>query len=183
MKKIATIIILFSLASILSSCPPDEGTITYKKIKSAKALLFSFSENGIYPHLEDFNRNELGIGISFDSISERIEIAQSFSLMSKTYARSNPDEIIFLNSIESINVFTLYDFDSDHPAGSNVNDILLYLDDLGETFVLNINDLSSISHHFKFSVAPEKDTLQFEITGIITDEKDFIERTKLVILE
>jgi len=183
MKKIATIIILFTIASILSSCPSDEGTITYIKIKSAGALLFSFDENGIFPHLQDFNRDEIGIGISFDSISERIEIAQTFSLMSKTYAWSNPNEIIYLNRIESINVFTLYDFDSNHPAGSNINDILLYLDHFGKTSDLNINDLSSISHHFKFSVAPEKDTLQFDITGIITDEKDFTERTELVILE
>lgn len=182
MKKILIIFFVFCLGCILSSCPGDIST-TYKTIKSVNVLLFSFNEYGIYPHLESFNKNELGIGVFPDSMSESYEIAQSFSLISSAYAMENPNQIIYTNAIDSINVFTIYDFDEEHPAGSNVNDILLFLDSMGDTKTLNINELSSISHYFKFSAIPQNDSLQFEISGRITNEEDFNLKTELVVLD
>lgn len=181
MKKLTSIVILFFLVCILSSCPRDAST-TYITIKTAHALLYSFDKNGIFPYLDDFNKNELGIGIYPDSVSRRVEIAQSFSIGNEVYASDNPHEIIYTNVIESLNIITLYDFDTNHPAGSNVNDILLSLDSMGKTSKIDVNSLSSVFLDFKFASIPQNDSLQFQITGRITDEGDFIAKTELVIL-
>lgn len=183
MRKKTKISILLVFSFLLAGCPPEDRTITYETIKSVRALLFSFDENGVFPHLDDFNPDELGIGVYPDSISRRTEVATSFSFGNYAYARSNPNETIFLNAIDSLNVFTIYDFDEDHPAGSNINDILLYLDDMGETSALDINALYSIRHSLKFSVVPKNDSLKFKVTGRITEEGVFHEETELIILQ
>jgi hypothetical protein len=181
MKKILIIFFVFGLACVLTSCPGEFST-TYKTIKSANVLLFSFNEHGIFPHLENFNKNELGIGVYPDSIFERYEVAQSHAIINSAYAMENPHEIVYTNAIDSINVVTVYDFDEEHPAGSNVNDILLFLNNMGETKELNINELSAEYHHFKFSKAPKNDSLQFEVSGRIIDEANFKLKTKLEIV-
>lgn len=180
MKKLTSLIILFFLGCIFSSCP-RESSKTYKTIKTVRVLLFSFDKNGIYPHLDDFNKNELGIGIFPNSVSERVEVAQSFSLGNEVYAMADPHQIIYTNAIESLNLITLYDFDTNHPAGSNVNDILLNLDPMGKTSEININSLSTIELFLKIASIPQNDSLQFQITGRITDEGDFTAKTELVI--
>jgi len=182
MKKIFFVLITFSIGCILSSCPGGIS-VTYKTIKSVNVLLYSFNEFGMYPYLEEFNKNELGIGVIFDSIIESNEIAQSYSLIRGAYAMEDPTQIIYTNAIDSLNVFTIYDFNEEHPAGSNVNDILLLLDGMGDTKIVNINQISSIDHHFKFSEVPQNDSLQFEISGRITNEKNFTLKTKLIILK
>ncbi len=182
MKKILTIFLIFGLTCILTSCPGEFST-TYMTIKSANVLLFSFNEHGIFPHLETFDKNELGIGVYPDSIFERYEVAQSHTIINSAYAMEDPHQVVYTNSIDSINVYTIYDFDEEHPAGSNVNDILLFLNTMGETKELNINQLSAESHHFKFSAVPTNDSLQFEITGRITNEKNFKLNTKLIIID
>ena len=92
-------------------------------------------------------------------------------------------KIKYINSIDSINVYTIYDFDEEHPAGSSVNNILLYLNYMGETEEVNINELSSVTHHFKFSAVPSNDSLQFTITGRITDEMNFALNTNLIVVD
>jgi hypothetical protein len=181
MKKILILFFVSGLACVLTSCPGDFST-TYKTIKSANVLLFSFNEHGIFPHLENFNKNELGIGVYPDSIFERYEVAQSHAIINSAYAMENPHEIVYTNAIDSINVITIYDFDEEHPGGSNVNDILLFLNGMGETKELNINKLSTEYHHFKFSKVPKNDSLQFEISGRIIDEGNFKLKTKLEIV-
>ncbi len=94
----------------------------------------------------------------------------------------DPNEIYYTNTIDSLNFITLYYFDSQHPAGSNINDILLFLDGMGKTREVEISSLSDIAHFFKFSVIPQNDSLQFEISGRITGEHNFSEKTELVIL-
>lgn len=182
MKKRIYILITISLGCILSSCPGGIS-VKYKTIKSVNVLLYSFNEFGIYPYLEVFNKNELGIGVYPDSIYESNEIAQSYSLMGSAYAMADPTQIIYTNAIDSINVITIYDFNEEHPAGSNVNDILLFLDGMGDTKIININELSSDTHYFKFSAIPQNDSLQFEISGRITNEKNFNLTTKLIIIK
>lgn len=172
MKKIT--LTIFALITIISCCPND-GELQIITIETARPLLFSFDENGIFPHLDEFNPNELGIGVYQDSITTRIEMPEGCS--------GGRNDQMYTNTIDSLNVRTLFDFDDNHLAGSNVNDILFFLDNLGETFEVPVNSTSSIISNFKFSVVPQNDSLQFEVTGRITDKGPFIERTELVILE
>ena len=181
MNKKTTIVLIISIMSVLSGCLTGV-TVTYKTIKTAKVLLFSFDKNGIFPYLEQFNKNELGISVTPDSIFDSHEIAQSFSFGSSAYAMQDPTQIIYTNAIDSIHVYTLYDFDPEHPAGSNVNDILLFINSMGDTQKLNIHELKSEYHFFKFSAIPQNDSLQFEISGRITNENSFNIKTKLVII-
>lgn len=183
MKKKYKISILVIFSFLLTGCPAEDRTITYETIKSVGTFLFSFDENGIFPHLEEFDPEELGIAVVPDSIFRRTEYVNTFSLGSKAYARSSPNELISLNAIDSLNVYTIYDFDENHPAGSNINDILLYLDGMGETSELNITDLYSVFHTLKFSTVPENDSLKFRVTGRIIDERLFSKETELVILQ
>jgi len=182
MRKILWILFVFILDLTLTSCPGD-SSVTYKTIETVQVHLYSFGEYGLFPYTDKYNKNELGIGIYPDSINERIEIAQSFSLVKKAMAMEDPNRIIFTNTIDSLNIITLYKFDKDHLAGSNINDILLVLDIMGDTQKKNINTLSSVSHDFKFSAIPEHDTLQFEISGRISDGDTFNLKTELIIIE
>lgn len=182
MKKIVSVIFLFSLSFIFSACPKETST-TYITIKTARVMLYSFDKNGIYPYLDEFNREKLGIGVFGDSIAERVVFAQSFSLGNQAYAFSNPNQRVYTNTIESLNIITLYNFDAKHPAGSNVNDILLSQNPLGGYSALGINKLSSTMHFLRFSAVPQNDSLQFKITGLLTNEGGFTAKTELVILE
>jgi len=166
---------------LLSGCPP-ETSMTFISIKTARVLFFSFDANGVFPYLEEFNKNELGIGIVPDSVSERVEFAQALSFGSNAYALSSPNSSSYTNAIDSLNIFTLYDFDADHPAGSKINDILLHLNTMGETAVLDISVLSTTMLFLKFQTIPTNDSLQFKITGRITDVGTFIANTELVVL-
>ncbi len=184
MKKIYKISILIICGFLLIGCPPDDEITTYETIKSVRARLFSFDKNGIYPYFEEFNPEQLGIIVSPDSIITRTELATSFSFGNYAYAKGNTDISSYPNNaIDSLNVFTIYDFDENHPAGSNINDILLYLDGMGQTSELNINDLISFSHSLKFSTIPANDSLKFKVTGRITEEGIFNTETELVVLQ
>jgi hypothetical protein len=181
MKKLLSVISLFLIGCFLSSCP--NRTTTWITIKSARIELFSFDQNGIWPYLASFDRNELGISVYADSLAERVEFAQSISFGKQLYAMENPNQIIETNSIDSLNFITIFDFDSNHPAGSNINDILLQLDYMGKTKEVEISSLSAFDHHFKFAMVPQNDSLQFEVTGIITEVGKFELQTVLVILD
>lgn len=181
MKKILSVIFLFLIGCFLSSCP--NRSTTWLTIKSVRVLLFSFDQHKIYPYLESFNKNELGISVYADSLAKRVEFAQLISLGKQLYAMENPNQFIETNSIDSLNFSTIFDFDSNHPAGSNINDILLQLDYMGKTKEVEISSLSAFEHHFKFEAVPQNDSIQFEVTGRITGEGKFELQTDLVILE
>lgn len=179
MKKLFSLLIIFLIGFILSGCP---GTsVTYYTIISVKVLLFSFDKNGIYPYLEKFNMNELGIAVYADSLSETTEYAQALSVGNKAFAMENPNKVVYTNTIDSLNIITLYDFDAGHQTNSNVNDILLSLDYMGNTKKVDINSLSDIDIHLKFSAIPQNDTIQFQVSGRITGERNFIKKTELVV--
>ncbi|WBL27046.1 hypothetical protein [Zunongwangia sp. HGR-M22] len=181
-NKFYTSILLIS-CFLLTGCP-DDRSITYSTIKSVKPLLFSFQENGIYPYLDHFNREELGIVIIPDStMDKRIYFSALLSDL-PTYARSDPNEYVQTNQIDSVNIFTVYDFNENYPAGSKINEMLLYLDGMGDTSIIqNLSEQKFVSLSLKFSEIPSHDTLQFRVTGRITDEGTFDEKTELVILD
>ncbi|MGB3777138.1 MAG: hypothetical protein WA960_02180 [Tunicatimonas sp.] len=109
MKKIVFALLIYFSGTIISCCS-DDGTITYITVESASVLLFSFDENGIFPYLDEFNPSELGIGVYADSLTTRVEMASNFSTTDKAYACDDPNEVYYTNAIDSINVFTIYDF-------------------------------------------------------------------------
>ena len=80
MKKIV-VLISFYVITILQSCiffnpcGSDEFTTYFITIEKISGLFHSFDENGIFPYLDEFNRNELGISIGADSITERVAIS------------------------------------------------------------------------------------------------------------
>ena len=182
MKKIFKLFPAFIVVSILAGCP-DKLTTLYRTIESVSVLLFSFDENGIFPHTESYNINELGIGIFADSLYDTYELAAGFSPVNSAYAMEPRVQTIYTNAIDSIHVFTLCDFDQEHPAGSSVNDILLVLDGIGGTQKLTVNELSGEAHYFKLSTVPQNDSLQFEISGRIRDVGNFRLKTDLAIIK
>ena len=183
MKKLILILLLSYFGCLIPGC--RKITYTYRTIKSALVLFYSFNEHGIFPYTESYNKNELGIGVFADpeTYKDELDIAQFSPNYSTLCAMENPHKIIWTNTIDSINVYTVYDFDENHPAGSKVNDILLCISSMGETSTCIINELSDISHYFKFSVTPTGDSLQFEIRGRITGEHSFDQKTDLVIIK
>lgn len=182
MKKIQFALIIYFFGSIISCCS-DDGSITYKTIKSVHVNLFSFDENGIFPYFDEFNPNELGMAISADSISSQVASSKPLSNMDTAYACDDPNVVYYTNTIDSLNIVTVYDFDNNHLAGSLVNDLLLYVDNFGITSTINVQETEAIFHFYKFSKIPENDSLQFKISGRITNEGFFEKTTNLVILE
>ena len=167
------IILLAIILIITNSCCTGDEDVSINTIESVRGFLYSYDENGIYPYFDEFNPNELGIGVAADSITNRFEMNDG----------CGPTEIIYTNHIDSLNVITVYDFNNDYLAGSNVNDLLLGQDGLGGTYPTEINNNSSVSHTYKFSVVPENDSLQFLISGRITNKGDFSNLTDLIIID
>lgn len=184
MKKLTSFLLLQFLLFVSSCiCPNGGGSMTYITIHSARGLLYSFDENGIFPYLDYINRNEIGISVLPDSTTERVEFAQYISRGNQLYACENQNETEYVNSIDSLNIYTKYKFDDNHPALSKVNDILRPINTNGE--ILNIDDISTLSftdQHLKFIQSPIYDTLQFEITGRIVGAKSFKVLTNTLIL-
>ena len=185
MKKIA-VFLLAQLFLLGSSCidPYGGSSCTYITIQSARGILYSFDENGIFPYFDEINRDELGISVLPDSTTQKIEYyTQNRSIGNRLYAEA-PHRIEFLNSIDSVNIYTLYPFDDNHPALSKINDLLRPLNIYGN--VLDIEDISilnAIEMDFKFIQSPTFDTLQFEITGRIVGGDRFTIQTNRLILE
>ncbi|WP_348719371.1 hypothetical protein [Tenacibaculum dicentrarchi] len=170
MKKI----ILFTLILlIINSCCNGDEDVSINTIESVRGFIYSYDENGIYPYLDEFNPNELGIGVSADSITNRMEMGDG----------CGRTDVIYTNQIDSLNIITIYDFNDNYPAGSNVNELLLGQDGLGGTYSTEINNNSSISHTYKFSAVPENDSLQFAISGRITNKDNFTNLTDLIIID
>jgi len=184
MRKLISFL-LIQLLLLISSCicPNKGGSITYITIKNARGMLYSFDENGIFPYLDEINRNELGISVLPDSTVERVEFSQNISIGNQLYACQDLNDFEYVNSIDSLTIFTVYNFDDSHPAFSKVNDILRPINTMGE--MLNIDDIGTLSfvdQHLKFIHSPIYDTLQFEITGRITGGECFKILTNRLIL-
>lgn len=184
MKKLTSFLLIhFLLFAASCICPNGGGSMTYITIHNARGLLYSFDENGIFPYFDEINRNEIGISVLPDSMTERVEFAQKISIGNQLYACKDPNEIEYVNSIDSLNIYTKYKFDDNHPALSKVNDILRPININGE--ILNIDSISALSftdQHLKFIQSPIYDTLQFEITGRIVGGKSFKVLTNMLIL-
>ena len=185
MKKSIALIGIY-LAFLITSCicPNKGGSLTEITIHSAKGILFSFDKNGIFPYFDSINRNELGIGIVADSISEQVLFTENFISGNQLYACENINKIEYLNSIDSIDIFTIYKFDDNHDEQSKVNDILKPIDQMGEIVdIENINDLIFVDQFLKFTHPPKYDTLQFEITGRILGGGTFRILTNMLVIE
>lgn len=180
------IILSIYLSVFLASCmcQYEKGKYTYIKIHSARSSLFSFSETGIFPFYDKFNRNKLGIFIVPDSTSTRVEYAKNISYGNNLYACEPIDEIIYENSFDSVNVYTVYPFDNEHPAGSKVNNILQHLGNMGETASFDLEATNMTEITLKFTKLPLFDTLRFEITGrIVGGERFRIETEKVTLAD
>lgn len=185
MKKIISLGGLYVLTLIQSCICPNNGfNTTYLTIESVGGLFYSFDENETFPYLDDFNRAELGISVFPDSISERIEVSQLLRpIINYSYACEDPSQTENENLIDSVNIFTKYKFDSQHDAGSNINDILKPLDIFGKTMNgIFIDELYFFDQYFKFSMVPEADSMQFVITGRISGKGNFTTQTDLIVL-
>jgi len=182
-KSILTLSILVLI--ILSSCDPYgfKDMPKSKKIESARCLLYSFNENGIFPYLEKINKNELGISISHDSISYSDTFSTITKVPIKKITTLSPPEIKLVNAIDSVQIFTIYPFNSNYPVNSNVNDILQPIDIMGDFMpVDNISSLSFSDLLLKFTDKPTYDTLQFEVRFRITQVGNFTLRTNKVVV-
>ena len=170
MKKI---ILLALILITINSCCNGESDVSVNTIESARGFLYSYDENGIYPYFDEFNPNELGIGITADLITEVIEMNDDCGEI----------DLIYTNAIDSINVITIFDFNENYLAGSNVNNLLLGQDGTGGTFPTDVGNNSSISHIYKFSNTPENDSIQFQISGRVIEKGVFTQLTDLIIFD
>ncbi len=184
MKKFTALGCLYLIVFLQSCCRHEGFTTIYRTIESARGLFYSYNEHGIYPYLEVFDRNELGFSIGPDSVSRTIEVSQLLPpMINSALACQNPKEIINVNFIDSVNVFTKYNFNEEYQAGSNINDLLLPLDIYeNPTYGIDINQLQFFHQYFKFSAVPSADSMQFVITGRITDKGIFQYETELTVL-
>ena len=176
MKKFNTkgILLLFSFLVIGCADSLDEADITtYKSIKSVEALLYSFDENGDGPIYSEFDIERIGMSVYPDSTVTEFE------------ARVKPDVISYTNFFDSLNFFTVHYFDDEHPAGSNINDLLLVLFPSDNDQMLEVQfagGLTTKGNDFKLNALPQNDSLQFIVSGRIIGEGTFSEMTQLVIL-
>ncbi len=185
MNKIKFTVLFYIITLVLSCICPNNGTTTKITIENAATLLYSFDENGIFPFLEEFNREELGILVAADSTTREIVALTNFGIIQSGYACDDPDERFYDNAIDSITVFTLFDYNNNYKSGDSFVSNLNYVSGFdGETFEINnLIDDQGIDFLFKFKEPPTKDTLQFKVTGRIIDKGDFELYTKKIILK
>jgi len=184
MNKVKFTIVFYCILLMLSCVCSDEGTTTIITIENAKTLLYSFDENGIFPYLEDFNREELGILVSEDSISSEVIAYSNFGIIKQGYACDKPNEIFYENTIDSINVVTIFDYNDQYASGDSFVSNLNYVSGFnGETTEIgNLLNDQRTEFLFKFKEPPTKDTLQFRVTGRIIGIGNFELLTEQVIL-
>jgi hypothetical protein len=185
MKKLSAFLLIHLLLFASSClCPSGGGSTTYITIHSVGGSIYSFDENGMSLYNVEIDRERLGIYIYPDSTDQRVEFAQSVVVGNQIYACEDNHYIEYTNSIESINFFTVFDFDNNHPASTNINNILQPGYNYGAILdVFDVNSMNFTDLHFKFVQPPTYDTLQFEITGRLVGGKDFKILTDMIILE
>lgn len=183
MKKLSLILVIYALTFISSCINPGNMTTVQQTIHSARGMAYSFSVNGVFPYLEEINKDKLGISITPDSVSDKILMAKQNFSSNQLYARQPKTHFESMNYIDSINIFTIYNFNEEFPASSNVNAISDPLNIMGDTHpVEDISKLKFFDQHFKFNQSATSDTLQFKITGRITGGEDFeIITNKLIV--
>ena len=166
---------ILHLIPLLTSCPCPKVNETFitVEIMSVEGIVFGFNENGIFPKFEEISRQEVGLSIRPDSTEETMsQIQMNFSFINPLYACQNPERIEYVDLIDSIQVYTMYDFDENHQEGSSVMDILLSMDINGNTSKFDPND-AFFDKYFKFNEVPTNDSLQMRVTGSISNGEHF----------
>ncbi|AZQ43946.1 hypothetical protein [Nonlabens ponticola] len=183
MKKFSIILFIYFFGSIMSCCS-NGGTITTITIESVYSELYFYEEpeedgRRINPEIEEL----LAIIIDADSVSQEVDIVANFSNMDTAMACDDGDSFRVTNLIDSVQVFTIYDFDQNHPAGTSVNDILQKFGNPENVAGLQIIDLEDDFYRFKFLSQPQNDSIQFLIRCRITERGRTETNTQLIITE
>ena len=102
MKKIKFTVVFYLIFLGISCICPSQGTTTFITIETASALLYSFDENGIFPYLDEFNREELGITVGMDSVSQNIISQVNFGFIEFCISASDHLMLTYIRNNNSI---------------------------------------------------------------------------------
>jgi hypothetical protein len=145
LKKVVFILILPFLAEVIiacCSCPRERGNVyTHDYL-----LINHIDNSGIEPrstYSEEVNKYSYGIGlvVSRKVFSMKDDFSPSVFQVVQASCECPPDRgIVPADAIKTIEVFSIYDFDADHPAQSDVSDYFRVLDSGG---LMTIQDFLS----------------------------------------
>lgn len=179
MKRLTSLLSLYFVI-LLVGCIPERYTQTTETIKSVRATIFSYENYG-----NVLTRDQLSICIQSDTVIYSVKTAQRSYSSSSAFADEYEPSVIYANYIDSVDVYTVFDYDDNHLANSLVNDILstgYYINDstaftgwVGQ-FYASYN----INLNFKTS-ATSSDSVQFRIEGKLSDGVKFTTKTQLVV--
>lgn len=82
------------------------------------------------------------------------------------------------NDIESVTIYTLYDFDDDHPAGSNITDKFTHFD--VDAFSENPDFKPYRNFFYIMEVPYQQVEFQFVVDGITSDGVSFSDTTTVI---
>ena len=162
MKKFFLLALIVKSMVLFSSCirePELPNYVTAITIHSVRAFAATTMEG------------ELVIAITPDSTS--VEIIEEFP--------PGTPSIFMRNVIQNVNVYTVYDFNENYEASRNVIWIL-QLRTLPDEIPFDelIDRLEFVNATFEFTEQPTADVVQFEVTGRLSDTREFrIETNRL----
>lgn len=178
MKRLTSLLSLYFVI-LLVGCIPERYTQTTETIKSVRAKIYSYENYGSV-----FTRDQLGISIQPDTVIYNVKTAYRSYSSSSAYADEPAWSTKYANYIDSVAVYTVFDYDANHLANSLVNDILTngyYINDssvfnglVGQYYASNI-DLKLLT------ALSESDSVQFRVEGKLSDGVKFTTKTQLVV--
>jgi hypothetical protein len=121
----------------------------------------------------------LHVSIFPDSISDYLEIVSSGSFAQSLSACDDNSQTFYNQTMDSLQVRTLYDLSSEFPAGAVINEVLS---------IESFQSLSSLDKRvgyeasglvLKLGLVPKNDTVQFSLTGRLSNNVKIMAKTSL----
>ena len=198
MKKTISLASLY-LILFVGSCIPDRNISSYiRTITSIDAKLFLICDSCYFYYNTPFDENNkqyLNILLSPKSFTQKIEASLHSKLNNSLFANDPVlPKIIYTNHIDSLAIYTLYDYDETHPANTLINNILTHKPDYNIP-ATPIDSLESIEFN-KYneyyygegivglkvtSPVTASDSVQFRVTGKLSDGVQFDTTTELMV--
>lgn len=196
MKKLLTLATLYFVLMI-ASCIPDKYISAYVRTVTGIDAKLTIYCDTCYSYTNDANGKQyLNVIITPKSYTQKIEATLRSKLNNTIYAdEPSLPKIKYTNHIDSLAIFTLYDYDETHPANSLVNNILNYTKfyERGETPIGNLEYIEFTESYYYYgegniklkvtSSATSSDSVQFRITGRLSDGILFDTTTELLVFQ
>ncbi|MEQ8239028.1 MAG: hypothetical protein RIA69_07430 [Cyclobacteriaceae bacterium] len=181
MKRLGHFLILEMAISLTSClyCFDKEAYYTYIDVHSVGIEMVADYTQTYDSNDTSVFKSDLHFSIFPDSISDYLEIVSSGSFTQSLMACDDNNHTFYNQTMDSLQVYTLYDLNSEFPAGAVINEVLS-IKSFQSLSYLDINvGYEASGLLLKLAVVPKSDTVQFLLTGRLSNNLKIMAKTSL----